>query len=171
MKLHENRESFKDAVVATSQLKGVAEIYVEKDYWVTFALYSIFSNEIGKSCIFKGGTSLSKCNHLIDRFSEDIDIVLLKQGNESSNQLKNKLKRVTKIVKMHIPEVEIEGITNKKGMIRKTAHNYPKVFNGLFGQIRDNLIIEATWLGSFEPYQKGKVSSLIYEMIVETNQN
>jgi len=170
MKLHENKELFKDAIIATSQLKNIAEIYVEKDYWVTFALYSIFSSEIGKSCIFKGGTALSKCNHLIDRFSEDIDIVLLKQGNESSNQLKNKLKKVTKIVGEHIPEIEIEGITNKKGMIRKTAHNYPKIFEDLFGQIRDNLIIEATWLGSFEPFEKGNVSSLIYEMMLETNQ-
>lgn len=170
MRLHENKELFRDAVIATSQLKNIAEIYVEKDYWVTLALYSIFSNEIGKSCIFKGGTALSKCNRLIDRFSEDIDIVLLKQGDESSNQLKNKLKKITKIVGKHIPEIEIEGITNKKGMIRKTAHNYPKIFEGLFGQIRDNLIVEATWLGSFEPFEKGNVSSLIYEMIIETKQ-
>ena len=170
MRLHENKELFRDAIIATSQLKNIAEIYVEKDYWVTLALYSIFSNEIGKSCIFKGGTALSKCNRLIDRFSEDIDIVLLKQEKESSNQLKNKLKKITKIVGEHIPEIEIEGITNKKGMIRKTAHNYPKIFEGLFGQIRDNLIVEATWLGSFEPFEKGKVSSLIYEMIIETNQ-
>jgi len=170
MRLHENKELFRDAIIATSQLKDIAEIYVEKDYWVTLALYSVFSNETGKFCIFKGGTALSKCNLLIDRFSEDIDIVLLKQGAESSNQLKNKLKKVTKIVGEHIPEIKIEGITNKKGMIRKTAHNYPKIFEGLFGQIRDNLIVEATWLGSFEPFEKGKVSSLIYEMIIETNQ-
>jgi len=170
MRLHENKELFRDAIIATSQLKNIAEIYVEKDYWVTLALHSIFSNKIGKSCIFKGGTALSKCNHLIDRFSEDIDIVLLKQGTESSNQLKNKLKKITKIVGEHIPEIEIEGITNKKGMIRKTAHNYPKIIEGLFGQIRDNLIVEATWLGSFEPFEKGKVSSLIYEMIIETKQ-
>jgi len=171
MNLHENRELFRDAIIATSQLKDIAEIYVEKDYWVTLALYSIFSNKIGKYCIFKGGTALSKCNRLIDRFSEDIDIVMLKSKVESSNQLKNKLKTITKIVGEHIPEIEIEGITNKKGMIRKTAHNYPKIFEGLFGQIRDNLIIEATWFGSFDPFEKGKVSSLIYEMIIETNQH
>ncbi len=63
----------------------------------------------------RGGTALAKCNQLIDRFSEDIDIVLLKQENESSNQLKNKLKKITKIVGDYIPEIEIEGITNKKG--------------------------------------------------------
>ncbi len=63
MNLHENKELFKDAIIATSQLKGIAEIYVEKDYWITLALYSIFSDEIGKSCIFKGGTALSKCHN------------------------------------------------------------------------------------------------------------
>ncbi len=146
------------------------EIYIEKDYWVTLALYSIFTSDAKEYCIFKGGTALSKCNQMIDRFSEDIDIVLLKQRNESSNRLKNKLKKITKVVEPILPEIEISGITNKKGMIRKTAHNYPKIFEGLFGQIRNNIIIEATWLGSFEPFNKGKVSSLIYEMIIETNQ-
>jgi len=170
MKLHENKELFKDAIVATSQLKGIAEIYIEKDYWITLALHSIFSDEIGKSCIFKGGTALSKCNGLIDRFSEDIDIVLLKQGTESSNQLKNKLKNLTKIVSNQISEIDIDGITNKKGMIRKIAYSYPKIFEGLFGQVRDILIVETTWFGSFEPFEKGKVSSLIYEMMIETNQ-
>ncbi len=170
MKLHENKELFRDSIIATSQLKKIPEIYIEKDYWVTFVLYSIFDNEIGKSCIFKGGTALEKCNHLIERFSEDIDILLLNQSDESSNQLKNKLKKITKVVSKIIPEIEIQGLTNKKGMIRKTAHNYPKIFDGLFGQIGDNLILEATWLGSFEPFQTGEVNSLIYEMILESNQ-
>ncbi len=171
MNLHENKELFKDAIIATSQLKGIPEIYIEKDYWVTLALYAIFTSYTEKYCIFKGGTALSKCNHMIDRFSEDIDIVLLKQDDESSNQLKNKLKKITKIVETILPEIEINGITNKKGMIRKTGHSYPKIFEGLFGQIRDNIIVEATWLGSFEPFENGKVNSLIYEMIIETNQH
>ena len=76
MKLHENKELFQDAITATSQQKGIPEIYVEKDYWVTLALHAIFNNKIGKETVFKGGTALSKCNQLIDRFSEDIDLIL-----------------------------------------------------------------------------------------------
>lgn len=60
MKLHENKELFQDAVTATYQQKGIPEIYVEKDYWVTLALYAIFNNDIGKETVFKGGTALSK---------------------------------------------------------------------------------------------------------------
>lgn len=47
MKLHENKELFQDAVVATSQQLGIQEIYVEKDYWVTYVLFAIFNNDIG----------------------------------------------------------------------------------------------------------------------------
>jgi len=32
MRLHENKELFRDAVLATSQIKGIPEIYIEKDY-------------------------------------------------------------------------------------------------------------------------------------------
>jgi len=60
MNLHENKELFRDAVIATSQLKGIPEIYIEKDYWVTLALYAIFTSEAKEYCIFKGGTALSK---------------------------------------------------------------------------------------------------------------
>jgi Nucleotidyl transferase AbiEii toxin, Type IV TA system len=45
---------------------------VEKDYWVTHALWAIHHQ--GFEVWFKGGTSLSKGFGLIERFSEDIDV-------------------------------------------------------------------------------------------------
>jgi len=50
---------------------------VEKDYWVTWVLKRLFEDtELGSSLTFKGGTSLSKAYGLINRFSEDVDLVL-----------------------------------------------------------------------------------------------
>lgn len=170
MRLHENKELFQDAVIATAQQKDIREIYVEKDYWVTYALYHIFKNEVGKETIFKGGTALSKCFGLIQRFSEDIDLVVLRNKNETGNQLKTKIKKISKCVSDVLPEINIDGITNKVGMIRKTAHNYPRVFTGHFGQVRDIIIVESTWLGNFEPYTTAEVSSFIYEMMRQNNQ-
>ncbi|HEY3675719.1 MAG TPA: nucleotidyl transferase AbiEii/AbiGii toxin family protein, partial [Candidatus Tumulicola sp.] len=47
-----------------------------KDFWVCWTLKSLFTLPSGNpSMTFKGGTSLSKAYRLIDRFSEDIDIV------------------------------------------------------------------------------------------------
>ena len=61
-------------------------------------MHAIFNNEIGKETVFKGGTALSKCNQLIERFSEDIDLVVLRKDGETNNQLKSKIKKISKCV-------------------------------------------------------------------------
>lgn len=56
---------------------GVRPIIIEKDYWVCLILYFLFHrSSFSNYFIFKGGTSLSKCYHVIDRFSEDIDLIV-----------------------------------------------------------------------------------------------
>lgn len=170
MKLHEDKSIFKDAVAITAQQMNIQAIYVEKDYWVTYALHTIFHDAIGTEAVFKGGTSLSKCYKLIDRFSEDIDLVVLRREGESNNKLTNKIKKISKVVSDVLPEIEIEGITQKMGMNRKTAHTYNKEFQGNYGQIRDAIVIEASWLGNFEPRTTQKVSTYIFDMIQRTNQ-
>ena len=133
-------------------------------------MYTIFNNEVGKEIVFKGGTALSKCFGLIQRFSEDIDLVILRKEGETANQLKTKIKKVSNCVSDVLPEIEIEGITNKLGMIRKTAHSYERLFAGNFGQVRDNIIVESSWLGNFEPHTKEKISSFIYDMMMQNSQ-
>ena len=50
---------------------------VEKDFWVCFVLNYLFhKSPWPNSFIFKGGTSLSKAYHVIERFSEDIDLIM-----------------------------------------------------------------------------------------------
>jgi hypothetical protein len=165
MKLHENPELFTDAISMTAEHLNLPEIYVEKDYWVTLALHRIFTSPLAEFIVFKGGTALAKCFSFISRFSEDIDLVLLKESNLSANQLKERLKRISTAVSECLPEIEVDGITNKKGMIRKTAHSYSKTFDGEFGQVRDQIIVESSWLGSSEPLIKSKVSSFVYQMM------
>lgn len=50
---------------------------VEKDFWVCWTLDRLFSSPvIAPKILFKGGTSLSKVFGLIERFSEDVDLIL-----------------------------------------------------------------------------------------------
>lgn len=170
MKLHENPDLFTDAISITAEYLNLPEIYVEKDYWVTFTLQRIFTSPLAEFTVFKGGTALAKCFSFINRFSEDIDLVLLKNPNLTANQLKERLKRISNAVSEFLPELEVDGITNKKGMIRKTAHSYSKTFEGEFGQVRDMIIVESSWLGSSEPLIKGKVSSFLYQMMLSKGQ-
>lgn len=171
MKLHKNKELFLDAIAAAAQRYNIPEVYIEKDYWVTAALHAIFHSEIGTQAVFKGGTSLSKCYKIVERFSEDVDIVVLHNEGESANRLKAKLKAITEVVHAIMPEIEIPGITNKVGQIRKTAHVYSREnVTGAFGQVREHIILEATWLGSSEPYTMAEVSCYIVDMMLHTGQ-
>lgn len=170
MKLHQNIKLYRDAIRFTAQQMNLKPEYVEKDYWVTNALFTIFTNEIGKDVIFKGGTALSKCYKMIDRFSEDIDLVIRRREGETDSKLKSKLKIVSSTVEGALPEVTIESITHKMGMNRKTAHSYSKEFKGEYGQVRDVIIIESTWLGYHEPYTSRSISSFVGQMMHQNGQ-
>ena len=91
MYLHkENRELFRDAILLTSERLGVSEDIVEKDYYVTLILKKLSTIEY--PIVFKGGTSLSKAFHVIDRFSEDIDITFREHlGEARRKKLKYKI--------------------------------------------------------------------------------
>ena len=74
MELYKSEQEFHDAVIATSYYFKVSPAIVEKDYFVTIVLKSLKEKIAG--ILFKGGTSLSKCFKVINRFSEDIDLTL-----------------------------------------------------------------------------------------------
>ena len=76
MFLHNDPELFREVISATANEMQMTLPIVEKDYYVTMIL-KILSDK-APECVFKGGTSLSKCHHVIDRFSEDIDITFMK---------------------------------------------------------------------------------------------
>lgn len=69
--VHDDPE-FEDLLGITAGKRGLAPGLIEKDYWVTHALWAL--HEQGFDVWFKGGTSLSKGFGLIERFSEDLDL-------------------------------------------------------------------------------------------------
>jgi predicted nucleotidyltransferase component of viral defense system len=67
----------RDLFRETAAKRAMNPAIVEKDFWVCWVLKYLFADEtFGKRIIFKGGTSLSKVFGLIDRFSEDVDLIL-----------------------------------------------------------------------------------------------
>ena len=100
MYLHRDRETFKDMVEQAADSSGRTPAVVEKDYYVTLIL-KLLSEQLAE-CVFKGGTSLSKGFHVIDRFSEDIDITFKEHIGESRRK---KLKNVV-----------LKGISEELGM-------------------------------------------------------
>ena len=85
----ERVQFFNEAAGRSDTIKN--PIIIEKDFWVCWTLEKVFTSELSQHVIFKGGTSLSKCYGMIDRFSEDIDLTLSKEyiGITSDNDPAN----------------------------------------------------------------------------------
>lgn len=82
----------------TRSIEGLDQQVIEKDWWVTQVLRALFALPYSEHLSFKGGTSLSKCWGLIERFSEDIDIGISREylgfdGELSKTQISDKLRR------------------------------------------------------------------------------
>jgi hypothetical protein len=69
-----NHPQFADLIRIVSQERGIDPALVEKDYWIMHSLYGL--QKLGLTFQLKGGTSLSKGYKAIERFSEDIDILI-----------------------------------------------------------------------------------------------
>jgi Nucleotidyl transferase AbiEii toxin, Type IV TA system len=89
------------------RLRSLDPYNVEKDYWVCRVLGPVMkSNRDEPRRVFKGGTSLSKGFGLIERFSEDIDIVLARDdlivgsGNEAVDAGLSERQRRTRFSKL-----------------------------------------------------------------------
>lgn len=74
MYLHDNIAALQQLVQATAISTDISQAYVYKDYFVCMALKEIVA--ANPNFVFKGGTALSKCYGVIDRFSEDVDLGL-----------------------------------------------------------------------------------------------
>ncbi|MDE2848108.1 MAG: nucleotidyl transferase AbiEii/AbiGii toxin family protein [Gemmatimonadota bacterium] len=72
----------RDVFEAAARRLNTLPSYVEKDFWVCLVLDLLFNQlpDRHPKLLFKGGTSLSKAFGLINRFSEDIDLVVFRDG-------------------------------------------------------------------------------------------
>jgi predicted nucleotidyltransferase component of viral defense system len=107
----------------TAAIMAIPEAIVEKDFWVCWILRYLFNaSSLSKDIIFKGGTSLSKAFGIIERFSEDIDLILnwellgIEKDEPWIDRSKNQQDRYNKVVnekaQRYIAETIIETLRN-----------------------------------------------------------
>ena len=97
MKLHESEAEFHELITLTAREKHVPESAVERDYYIVQALMFLSRSEHADRCVFKGGTSLSKCYPgSIERFSEDIDLTFIPEDGMTNKQIERRLKAIEK---------------------------------------------------------------------------
>ena len=168
MTLHENPELFSELITLSSDMLGMREIYIEKDYWLCMILRNLAhaDPEIFDRVVFKGGTALSKAHKLIHRFSEDIDLAYITDGL-SGNQIKNMLKAVECVLLPDILNVVKKHPQESKGSkLRKTVHRYPRIAQGEFGDAVDVLIMELNAFANPTPFSKKMITTYISDFLV-----
>lgn len=168
MLLHKDREQFKAVLNAVSNELGVPVTIVEKDYYVTMILKQLAIKAPG--CVFKGGTSLSKCYHAINRFSEDIDITFSDKLSQGERQkLKNQ------IIAGISEYLELTIIDWDNTRSRRDYNCYTFKYSPIEGYVPESLIegvkMEVV-LGSISfPTVEMEVDSYIYQVLKVNNMN
>ena len=159
MILHNDRKSLEEIIIQTANYYNIDVSIIEKDYYVTIMLKEL-SKRID-NMIFKGGTSLSKCYHLIERFSEDIDLNIetLKHPTDSER------KKLCNSIKEAITDLHFELLNSDNIRSRRDFNRFVIDYNSIFtnNNLKSNLIIEtAVFIRSFPCVEK-EVSSYVYE--------
>lgn len=166
MILHEDKSAFLEFIEVTSEFLEIQDIYIEKDYWVTYVLKALADWDKEGAVVFKGGTSLSKAFGVIDRFSEDVDLVL-KDTSANGSQIKKMLKSVHKnAVIFPLEEVQTER-TSKGSRFRKSDYTYPQILDDYqgIGDANDKLLVELNSFGKPFPILRRSIKTYITEML------
>ena len=125
----------------TSERSGLSSSAIEKDWWVTLSLNIIFSLPYSGDIIFKGGTSLSKAWDLIERFSEDIDLVIDRKHLGFEGELsKTQVKKLRKASFAFINNDFYSDFNNE--LIKLGVRNYELTIQETKNTDTDPLIIE-----------------------------
>jgi hypothetical protein len=178
-KLPEKERS--ELFLETATQKNMTPAITEKDFWVTFILERIFSNEkLASMLIFKGGTSLSKVYRVIERFSEDIDLILDWNLFTSKDPQEDRSKRQQEILNKEINEKAKHFIsTNLVEDLQKQVGNicnisvdesdgyvinvrYPSAFEEMY--LRPEIRLEIGPLAEWMPNEKHIITSYSAEI-------
>ncbi len=171
MILHTDKKLFTDVLLATSEYFSILPTYIEKDYWITHSLSLMSQSDDAGKLVFKGGTSLSKAYHLVNRFSEDIDIAVINSSSFTGNQLKTLIKKVAKEMTDGLQEVPVDGVTSKGSHFYKAVYAYPNVL----GQTpksavsSGNLLVEINTFANPYPFEAKQIKSFITDFLEQTN--
>ncbi len=183
-----SEEDRRIAINQVSSETGLLPVAVEKDLWVMIALQAIFSTEIAKHLVFKGGTSLSKAWGIIERFSEDIDLAIDRsffdfKGDLTRSQVKNLRKASCKYVDEKFPEILKKalldnGVSEFKLSVTEFEESDTDPlalelrYNSLVEKqdyLQPRILIEISSRSLIEPYENKELSSVISEIYPDQN--
>jgi predicted nucleotidyltransferase component of viral defense system len=146
---------------------------VLKDYWVTSVLRLLAASPYRGRFLFKGGTSLSKGWALIDRFSEDIDLLLTGEKFSTPPERKGDrerfMKEVRDYVSAHLPLV-IPDLRDKFYHTRDDWHMEVRYVwattNPPTKSAEETVFVEAGFRGGVNPHGVVQLNSMVGDYLI-----
>lgn len=161
MNLHEHREDFEELIAIVADYIGVPADAVRRDYYIVRLMQNLQNSEYAENCVFKGGTSLSKCYPgSINRFSEDIDLTFIPVEDMNNKKYSRTLKRIEDAISKGFCLEKIEAERNDRN---KSAYVWPE------NESRENCRVKLE-IGSSvrpDPFSKRSMKTYIQEYLEE----
>lgn len=165
-----NKETLKELILNINNRTGIRNDILEKDYYVCLILKDLASKQDYLQAYFKGGTAVYKILNHMNRFSEDIDLTVKINNNESNNSNKTRLKKSALNYKITDLKLMAGETIDKKGSIT-AFYKYESLF-GLSELFKSERIqIEATSFTVSEPVSTYIIEPLIYKYATEEEKN
>ena len=159
--LHNDKETFEQVILKVSSETGIEASIIEKDYYVTLFLKKIV--ELQPNIIFKGGTSLSKCYKVINRFSEDIDLNIDTVSKPTEGQRKKLKENIVSIIDEFGFTLDNADNVRSRRNYNRYIIDYPTVFSSNF--LKEHLIIETAVYIKAYPCERLQATSIIYDYL------
>ena len=155
MKLHTNPDAFHELTTIVANELHIPESAVRRDYYIVMMLQKLSDSPYADQCVFKGGTSLSKCYPgSIERFSEDIDLTYLGM-DQPDRQCEKALKAIEKIMSEGAFTEKINSERNKRN---KSSYIW-------FDHREDKIKLEIGSNVRPEPFSKHTIKTYIQEYL------
>ncbi len=161
-----SKKLLEELILNINNRTGIRNDILEKDYYVCLVLKDLSKNQDKLQAYFKGGTAIYKILDHMNRFSEDIDLTVKVNENESNNSNRMRLKNSALGYKIQGLELASDETIDKKGSIT-TFYKYNSLFslNELFKSER--IQIESTSFTVSEPVSKYTIEPLIYKYALD----
>ena len=165
MNLHLNKELFKEIIDTLNTRSGIAIDIIEKDYYVCLILEDLSRKQDYLKAYFKGGTAIYKILDTMNRFSEDIDLTVRMQEDESNTRNRKRLKESALSYKLDGLDLSKEECIDNKGSVTGiykyiSAYSNSEIPLQRAGKIQ----VEATSFTVSEPVEKCIIEPLIYKL-------
>lgn len=165
-----NKEILEELILNVNSRTGIRNDILEKDYYVCLVLKELASKQNELQAYFKGGTAVYKILDHMNRFSEDIDLTVKVNENESNNSNKTRLKKSALGYDIDGLILVDDETIDKKGSIT-SFYKYDSLFslNELFKSER--IQIESTSFTVSEPVSTYTIEPLVYKYATEEEKN